>query len=474
LPTQEQDIPYWYENLYDANHPVVGVSWFQAREYCTSIQSRLPTEAEWEAAARGVGAKIYPWGGNKPNCDYSNFKGCREPAEPYEVGSLTYGASDFKAFDMVGNVFEWVGDWYAEEYYASSPSANPTGPMSGTKRVYRGGSYKSAKDEISSILRFAQEPEKQTSDLGFRCVLSGDPSTESALKIGQPCKVMAMNNPIKTQSTSTPFPCSSASVTGYCQLISGKASYGVDINQAGCLGNVLHSMTANSQPLSCEITQLTNGGNRYTCTFPGMAQGIKVNVSYCHAINAPNVTQTCPTGYQLDQNSKFCESAYPKLPEPPCPNDFLDVPPYGCLPLNDPIMGGCLIGYYSIESNLSSACMPLNNCMLSNSPETCVNTPCEKDLNFNTTKGCCDSPVLPKNNCPTNLLYNSDQNICIGSQLLPNDCTIAEIIIPYCPTLTPTASPTSKPQSLTCSDIKDPTVCLNNGCDWLEGFFRCN
>lgn len=473
-PIQEQDVPYWYDNLYDSNHPVVGVSWFQAREYCSYIQSRLPTEAEWEVAARGLESKLFPWGGNKPNCDYSNFKGCLEPAMPYDVGSFTYGVSGFNAFDMAGNVFEWVNDWYADDYYASSPLTNPTGPADGTRKVYRGGSYKSTKDEISSILRFAIEPEKQASDLGFRCVLLGDPTTDLAMQIGQPCKVLAINDPAQTQSTSTPYPCSSAEVTGFCQLLGGKPSYGVDIYQTGCFGNSLNSMTANLQPLSCNITQLSNGGNKYLCTFPKMAQGIKVNVSYCHTIDSPIVSRACPTGYQMNQNSQVCELEYSKLPVPPCPKDFLDVPPYGCLPINNPDKGGCPIGYYSIESNVSSSCMPLNACMLSNAPEACVNTTCENDLILNTSKGCCDSPALPKNNCATNLLYNSDQNVCIESQLLPNDCSTVETKIPNCPTLTPTATPTREPQTTTCSDYKDPDSCLKNGCDWLEGFFRCN
>lgn len=475
VPIQEPDVPYWYEDPYNANHPVVGVTWFQAREYCSYIQSRLPTEAEWEAAARGGNSKIFPWGGDKPNCNYLIFSGCLQPAEPYDIGSFINGISDFGLLDMAGNVFEWVEDWYDAGYYSSAPYDNPTGPLDGRKKVYRGGSYKSAADEITSYLRFSKEPEKQAPDIGFRCVLADEPTKNLSMQIGQPCQVSAINDQLQTKATITPFPCSSAIVTGFCQLFGDIPSYGIELRQTGCLDNNLHSMTSNSQPLTCKTSDLSNGGNLFRCTFPGMAQGIKVDVSYCHSLDIQKAAKSCPVGYVLDQGSSNCVLENSKLPSPPCPKGFLDLSPYGCLPVNDLNGTGCPIGFYSFKAPSSSVCMPLNECLLSDAPNTCMNNVCEEGQRFNSSKGCCDSPDLPKKVCPSNLLYNADQKMCMGSELYPKDCEVEKIKIPYCPTLTPTPTPVPVPQSvpLICSDYKDPEVCKMSGCKWAVGLFYC-
>jgi len=473
LPIQEPKTSYWYEDVYDGNHPVVGVTWFQANEYCSYIHSRLPTEAEWEAAARGPDAKIFPWGGDKPNCNYLNFNGCLEPAKPYDIRSFSFGASDFGAMDMAGNVFEWVGDWYAKEYYLSSTSLNPTGPLDGWKKVYRGGSYKSSVEEIGSFLRFATEPENQAPDLGFRCVLQGDPLIDPTLNIVQPCQIVGANDQNQIQPTSTPFPCSSASVTGFCQLLSGKPSYGLDIRQSGCLENNLISMTGNSQPLTCTVSQLSDGGNKYLCTFPGMAQGINVDVNYCHTFTFPLVSISCPTGYLLNQNSKLCEVENAKIPIPPCPQGYLEVPPYGCLPTTETNTNVCPIGFYSIETALSAVCMPINKCLLSNEPDSCKNINCGSGQKFDGSKNCCSSANNPKKICSTNLIYNIDQNVCLGSELYSKKCPVSIVKIPYCPTLTPTPTSTPEPKSISCSEINEGYACLNNGCHWAMGLNYC-
>ncbi len=472
LPIQEPEIPYWYENDFNGNHPVVGVTWFQAREYCTYIHARLPTEAEWEAAARGSEGKIYPWGGDKPNCNYTNFKGCLDPAEPIDILSYSFGASDFDVFDLSGNVFEWVSDWYAKDYYQSSPSQDPIGPLDGRKKVYRGGSYRSSTDEMGAFLRFALEPEKQSSDIGFRCVLEGNPITDAALQIGQSCSISGMSDPNQIQPTSTPFPCAAASVSGYCQLLSGKPSYGVEINQSGCLDNNLYSMMGNSQPLTCTIFQLSNGGKKYQCTFPGMGQGVMVDVSYCNLLDVPLVEITCPIGYQLDQTSRQCELINTKLPAPPCPNGYQEIPSYGCLPKYDPAESGCPIGYYSLETTGGFVCMPLNKCDLSIGSESCANTICAAGQRYDEFKNCCASGNSPKKNCANNLIYNADQNVCIEPGLYSDKCLTSNVKIPYCPTLTPT--PTSIPVPQTdCSIFRDANTCLANGCQWKIGFTYC-
>lgn len=472
-PMQETEIQYWYENSYDGNHPVVGVTWFQAREYCAYIQSRLPTEAEWEAAARGSDGRVYPWGGDKPNCNYANFKGCLEPSEPSVVRSYSFGASDLNVLDMSGNVFEWVGDWYAKDYYQSSTDIDPSGPLDGRKRVYRGGSYKSSSDEMASYLRFALEPEKQSSDLGFRCVLQGDPLKDAALQqVAQPCTIAGMNDPDQIHATATPFPCADAAVSAFCQLLSGKPSYGVEIHQSGCLNNDLYALSGNSQPLSCLTTKLSDGGNKYQCSFPGMGQGITVNVNYCNVLDIPSVDITCPIGYQLDQNSKQCELKNPKLPNPPCPRGYQELPFYGCLPVFETSGIGCPVGYYSVETAMGFVCMPLTPCQLSNSSETCANTVCAAGQRFDEFKNCCASGDTAKKACPSNLLYDANQNVCIEPALYSKKCQMAFVKIPYCPTLTPSPTPTPEPQQ-DCSIYKKPDTCEANGCHWKFDFFYC-
>ncbi|MGH8057867.1 MAG: formylglycine-generating enzyme family protein, partial [Candidatus Entotheonellia bacterium] len=135
------------------NHPISCVDWDQGRTFCTSIGGRLPTEAEWEYAARGTDGRKYPWGnqevdGNRANfCDVNCKYDWRERAandgyrETAPVGSFPRGASPFGALDMAGNVSEWVADWHDDTYYQRSPEDNPRGPVSGSKRVERGGGW---------------------------------------------------------------------------------------------------------------------------------------------------------------------------------------------------------------------------------------------------------------------------------------------------------------------------------------------
>jgi len=166
------------------DHPVVHVSWNDAEAYCGWAGVRLPSEAEWEKAARGIDGRTYPWGNQSLARNLLNFADInlnvdwadRNVDDGYQftapVGSYPAGASPYGALDMAGNVWEWVEDWYGETYYSQSPESNPTGPASGQYRVLRGGSWVSYGVDLRSAYRYWGGPDLRNYVIGFRCVLS--------------------------------------------------------------------------------------------------------------------------------------------------------------------------------------------------------------------------------------------------------------------------------------------------------------
>jgi formylglycine-generating enzyme required for sulfatase activity len=178
LTATQRAVPWQWEAVDLAVHgdrPVIGVDWQDADAFCRWAGKRLPTEAEWERAARGTGERSFPWGPQQPTAELANFAlGSRFSYSQalMPVGHYEKGKSPAGLYDMAGNVWEWVQDWYGANYYEKSPETNPTGPDSGMFKGLRGGSWSELPKYLLTYGRFKLPPDTRNAYTGFRCARS--------------------------------------------------------------------------------------------------------------------------------------------------------------------------------------------------------------------------------------------------------------------------------------------------------------
>ncbi len=276
------------------SEPVVGVNWAQSEAYCEYANGHLPTEAQWEKAARGPNGNIYPWGNAAPSSDLLNYNNII--GRTTNVIIYPKGKSYYDALDMEGNVYEWVYDWYDPLYYKTSPAQDPLGPDAGVggQRSVRSAGYKSNNDQVASSTRFFKLSTDHARDLGFRCVVK-DPTFFAPM-----CQLTALFGSNVSES--------SGSVSGQstCPTVN------VSIGYAGCGAKAYVVVTFDDSSNPDSNATITGVGGctpnspgshyaQYTClNIP--SGGFEVGItSLCNVPAPANVT--CPAHYNLSGNT---------------------------------------------------------------------------------------------------------------------------------------------------------------------------
>ncbi len=285
------------------SEPVVGVNWAQGEAYCEYADGQLPTEAQWEKAARGPNGNIYPWGNNAPGADLLNYN--NNIGRTTNVINYPKGKSYYDALDMEGNVYEWVYDWYDPLYYKTSPTQDPLGPDAGVggQRSVRSAGYKSNNDQVASSTRFFKLSTDHARDLGFRCVVK-DPTFFAPFC--QAMIVYGMNASGSSSSTSSNNKCPDPSIihTEDC---------GIGHTQV----NNIHLQAMS--PTQIDHVTVTGGGGGNSCNPPlidppdasGHVCPLGITITITASCNIPASSAdaaSCPSGFTRSSDGTTCNA----------------------------------------------------------------------------------------------------------------------------------------------------------------------
>ncbi|NWF63303.1 MAG: SUMF1/EgtB/PvdO family nonheme iron enzyme, partial [Chloroflexi bacterium] len=460
-PAQELGGPVFTNPEY-ASHPVVGVTWDQSQAYCAWIQGNLPTEAQWEKAARGANGNSYPWGNSEPTCDLLNFANCY--GRTTNVNAYESGASPFGLYDMAGNVFEWVLDWYDANYYAQSPADNPTGPASGQYRGVRGSSFETADVQALSAIRRFNEPTDSGRDIGFRCAVA------NPQPFAPYCQLTA-HVPANQVEASTSCALPEGVVTNsYCQNGDG---YGVVQISFGA------TWEERGTRIQCE--ERNEGGIRtLVCRGPrGIESTNEVLVCNPACTNQPDVSGLapfCPSGYTLDPATGAC-SYTPILSQPSaggCPLGYVTIRrgDQQVCAVGPAVDGSCPIGLYYDE--LAGFCVPPNgqvdapfgidNAILAQQ----TYAGCAAGFSYNENFQCCQPAAGGTTpGCAPGFAFDVNSAACVPvleESLDGAGCVVVRINTLKCVTL----------EDKVCAPITSESRCVANlNCRWNEGANAC-
>ena len=467
-PTQELGAPA-YTNPDYGDYPVVGVTWDMASNYCQWIQGQLPTEAQWEKAARGPSGSDYPWGSDKPACDLLNMQGCL--GHTNGVNDYPSGASQYGLLDMEGNVFQWINDYYDANYYTSMPSANPTGPTSGDSRVIRGSSFESDATQTLSGIRHFGGNGYHNYDLGFRCVV---PQPKMIAPYCQTSSYVPTG-----AGTSSTCQAPDTKVNGnYCAGGLGYTTVTIPAGASYEVKALSGSFQTNVKGYQC-TESVVNGKHILTCSGPNNSSGeLTVCNTACGGGTSSNATvpPVCDPGYSLDAVTGACiyspVASQPGVAGCPAGYNMIDRGGQKVCAVGVNQNGQCPTGLF-FDSKYG-ACVPpsgnadapygINNSALASQ----TYQGCAAGYSYDQNYQCCQANTGGAySGCPLGFKYDSTQKACVPSQVRASG--------PGCVTVTLNIAKCSEPVDV-CSKITAESSCIRNSyaCQWDDKSKTCN
>jgi sulfatase modifying factor 1 len=452
-----------YSNPVYADHPVVGVNWEQANAYCGWVGGRLPTEAEWEKAARGPGGQTYPWGNENPSCDLLNYAGCLGSTS--SVIAYPESASLYLTLDMAGNAFEWVWDWYDASYYATSPIQDPPGADSGIYRVIRGSSFESDSTQLDSAIRRPADPTSARRDTGFRCVVQQPINFPPYCQASPYLPIAEIPTPV-ANTCQAPVaqrigPSCKGKIASHTILLPLGSTYRVqsagydctsvivnEMLQVTCTGPDATSGTLEVCNSTCGEQPAPAASSQSAVCDPGYSFDPATRQCVYTPLAGQSGPQGCPPGYALDSTGQVCRPTIGL--DNQCPSgQYYDSLFGGCVPAN----GQANCNFYGLnDAALASTCYP----------------GCPAGFAFNSASQCCQAPAIGLYpDCQPGLAYDPSLGACAPrlEQASGNSgCAFVSVDMLQC------APP------FDCGQFTKEAHCVQNrsmGCTWNEKAGAC-